>query len=178
MQDQEVAQKIGHLHELMNNPARKEGTVLRIFHDLFELTCGGRDLSPSTAEWLSEAASFFLSPQLLRVLFNSRLEVYAFHFAALNFTEVDDVVDDLCNGEVLKSIHSFPPGAFNKLKRELLAPHQQDPPNQTMIETASASETKKTAYNSLIVNFMSGKDSSSVMESLKDLVNDQQFSPT
>jgi len=64
-----------------------------------------------------EAASFFLFPQFLRVLFNPRLEFYALLFAALNLTEVDD----LCYGEVLKSIHSFPPCAVNKFEREILA---------------------------------------------------------
>ena len=125
MQEQEIAQMIAHLTELMNNPSRKEGSVLRIFHELFQITHEGRDLPPLTIEWLSETACSFLSPELLKILFKLRLEIYSFQFAALNFIDIDDVIDDLSNGEILKGIYSFPPGALNRLKRELLGPLNQ-----------------------------------------------------
>ena len=99
-QDQEVAQKIGNLTELMSNPDCNEGSVLRIFHDLFLLTHEGRYLPPQppvTAEWLSGAASFFLSHQLLNVLFKLRLEVYEFQFAALNLR-----LNDSCSASAAK----------------------------------------------------------------------------
>jgi len=172
MQDKEVvAQKINHLKEMMMNPNRNEGSVLRIFYDIFKAADEGCDLVPGTADWLSEAASFFLSPQLLRILFKLRLEVYGFLFAALSFTDIDDVIDDLSNGGVLKGTRSFPPGCFNKLKRELL--------NQPMMERASTSETKKRfneeliEKNKLLVNFLSGNEPN-VMKSLKDLIDDKK----
>jgi len=39
---------------------------------------------------------------------------------ALIFIDIDDVIYDLSNGEILKSVNSLSPGAFNKLKRQLL----------------------------------------------------------
>ncbi len=137
-ENKEVVQKIDHLTRLMNNPNRNEGSVLRIFNDLFQLTREGRDLLPETSEWLSEKAKTFLSPELLMVLMKLRLEIYAFHFASLNFTEVVDVIDDLSNGETLKNIKSFPTGAFNKIKRELLGSLQQNSLNQPPMESASS----------------------------------------
>jgi len=120
MLEKEIADKLTHLTEVMNNSNGNEGNVLRIFHELYLLTREGRDLSPETVDWLNETAITFLSPKLQKVLFDLRLEVYGFKFAALHLIDIDDVIDDLSNGEILKSIHSFPPGAFNKLKRELL----------------------------------------------------------
>jgi len=175
----------------LNNPAgRNEGSVLRLFHDIFQLTHEGRDLPPVTAEWLSEAASLFLSPELVKVLSKLRLEVYGFQFAALNFTDIDDVAEDLSNNEVLKSIQSFPPGAFNKLKRELLGPTQQSSLNESMMMSVSTGSKANISnkeqpngrkneddslYNSLLKSFLSG-NKNKIMESLKYLVNDEQFS--
>jgi len=103
--NKEVEQKIAQLTELINNPSRKKGSVLRVFHNIFRLTHQGDYLTPVKAEWLSDTArTLFLSPELLKVLTKLRLEIYAFHFAALNFINIDDVVDDLSNGEVLMGI--------------------------------------------------------------------------
>jgi len=142
MLEKEIAQKLAHLTVLVNNPSRKEGSILRIFHELFIMTHEGRDLPPDTLDWLNETASLFLSPDLLGLLVKHRLDVYGFMFAALHFTEVDDVIDDLSdkNGEILKGIRSFPPGALIKLKRELLI-------NRTLEQNSKicedyASETK------------------------------------
>jgi len=90
---------------------------LYIFHDIFQLSPGGLHLQPETAQWLNESAGSSLSPQLLDVLTELRLKVYSFKFAALHFTDIDDVIDDLSNGEILKNIQSLPPGVLSKLKR-------------------------------------------------------------
>lgn len=120
MLDKTIAQKLAHLSELTNDPIRKERSVLCIFHELFLMTHEGRDLPPDTLDWLNEAASLFLSPSLFNVLSKLRLTVYGFKFAALHLIDIEDVIDELSNGEILKDIHYLPPGAFNKLKRELL----------------------------------------------------------
>lgn len=122
MLDEKVAQKLVHLRQLMNNSSRKEGNVLLIFHELFLMTHEGRDLSPDTLDWLNDTASLFLSTDLLSILAKHRLDVYAFKFAALHFVTIDDVFHDISNGEIFKNVHYLPPGAFNKLKRELLGP--------------------------------------------------------
>jgi len=191
MHDKEVAQKIVQLTKLLNNPSgRNEESVLRLFHDIFQLTDEGRDLPLETVEWLSKAAIIFLSPELLKVLFKLRFKIYGFQFAALNFIDIDDVVDDLTNGKILKSAQSFPPSDFNKLKLELLGQIQPNSLNESMMESAStASETKiinreqpvgkknedESLYNSLLKSFLF-KNKENVMESLKYLVNDEQFS--
>ncbi len=191
MLDQEIVKMIAHLTELMNSPSRKEGSVLRIFHELFQLTHQGRDLPPLTIEWLSETACAFLSPELMKILFKLRLEIYSFQFAALNFIDIDDVIDDLTNGEILKSIYSLPPGAFNKFKRELLGSNQQISLNKSMMESSAstAPETKiinkeqpegkenedDSLHNALLKSLSSG-NKGNIMESLKYLVNDEHFS--
>lgn len=101
-----VAQKILHLRDFLNTPGQNEGSVLRLFHDLFKLTHEGRDLSPENLDWLNETARRFLSPEFSKILFKLRLEVYGFYFAALSFVDIDDVFDDLENGDFLKSITS------------------------------------------------------------------------
>jgi len=130
MPDKAIQQKIAQLTELLNSPDRNEGNVLRIYYELFQLSHEGRDLSLDTVKWLNESASLFLSVKLLNVLTKLRLDVYGFQFAALNFIDIDDVIYDLSDGEVLKSVHSLPPGAFNKLKRQLLSPPPPRPQPQ------------------------------------------------
>jgi len=144
MENKGIDQKIVQLTELMNNPGRNEGTVLRIFHDLFQLTNGSRDLSLETAEWLNKTSMAFFSPELLKVLIKLRLENYAFSFAALNFIDFEDIVDDLSNGEILRNIHSFPVGVYNKLKRELLGSVQLNSPDHSLIQAAYSSTGKTT----------------------------------
>jgi len=137
-ENKEVEQKIVQLTELMNKPSRNEGSVLRIFHNIFQLTHQGDDLSPEKVEWLSETARTFLSAELLKTLIKLRLEIYAFQFAAVSFIDIDDVIDDLSNGDTLKNITSFPPGAFNKLKRELLGSLQQNSLNQPLLMNSAS----------------------------------------
>jgi len=133
-----IGQKILQLTELMNCPGRNSGSVLFIFYDIFQITNQSRDLPPETTEWLSGTARAFLSPELLKVLMKLRLEIYAFHFAALNFLDIDDVIDDLSNDKLLKGIPFFPPGAFNKMKRELQCPiNQQNSLNESIMKLAS-----------------------------------------
>ena len=123
--DKKVASKLAQLIELMNDPGRKEGSVLRIYHELFLLTDQGRDLPSVFLEWLNDHATLFLCPELLRVLFKLRLEMFSFDFVAINLTDIDDVIDDLTYGNILESI--LPAGALVKLKRELLRPLQHSP---------------------------------------------------
>jgi len=130
MLDKKIAQKLAHLRELTNNPSRKEGSELRIFHELFLMTHEGRDLSPDTLDWLNKTASLFFSPDLLNVLSKLHLDVYGFTFAALRLIDIEDVIDELSNGEILKDIQYLPPGAFNKLKRELLPGPQHYSPDR------------------------------------------------
>jgi len=192
MPNREVAdQKIGQLAELMKNPAGNEGAALQVLLDIFQLTHEGRDLSPDTAKWVNQTACLLLSPELRAVLVKLRLDVYGFHFAALNFIDIDDVTDDLSNnGEILKGIHRFPPTAVNRLKRELLAgPHQQNSLNESMMESASPSpgtkkinkeQPDKKEENSLIltpsVNFLPRNERCATLESPKVMVKINQLS--
>jgi len=148
MQNKEVVdQKIGQLAELMKNPSGNEDLASQILLHLFQLTDEGRELSPDTTKLVKKAACFILSPELRAVLVKLRLGFFIFHFAALSLTDIVDVTDDLSDScEILKGIHSFPPGAVNKLKRELLGPHQQNSLNKSSMVSASPSpsEIKKT----------------------------------
>ena len=146
--DEVVDQKIRQLSELMKNPGGNEGAALRILHDLFQLTDEGRLLSPDNSEWVSKTACIILPPDLRAVLVKLKLDGYSFHFAALSFTDIEDVIDDLANnGEILKSVKSFPPAVFNKLKRELLGPRFQNSFNNSMMESTSSSPEAKKVIN-------------------------------
>lgn len=57
-------QNIAQLTEMLNNPNRKDGNVLRVYYELFQLSNEGRDLSVEIVSWLNEIASLFLSPRL------------------------------------------------------------------------------------------------------------------
>lgn len=109
---------------------------MRIFHELFLMTHEGRDLSPDTLAWLNKTASLLFSPDLLDVLSKLHLDVYGFTFAALRLIDIEDVIDDISNGDILKNIHNLPPGAFNKLKRELILRPQQYSPERISRYTA------------------------------------------
>jgi len=106
-------------------------------------------LSPETTEWLSKTACLFISPELQTVLVKLSLDIYGFHFVALNLTGIDDVIDDLFNDEeILRSIDSLPLGAINKLRRELLGQQQQNFQIQPTVEIASATGVHQTNKNS------------------------------
>ena len=126
MSEKAVEEKIAALTQLMQNQDWKDWGMLlqrRILHDIFQLTNEGRELSHPTEEQLNEISSVFFSAQLLKVLTKLRLEVYGFKFAALNFIDIDDVIDDLSHdNSILYSI--IPHGLFSKLKRELLGQTQ------------------------------------------------------
>ena len=103
------------------------------------------DLQPETAQWLNETASAFLSPQLLNVLTELHLEVYRFKFASLHFTHINDVIDDLSNGEILKSTQNLPPGVLRKLKQHLLGPPQQN--SQQSLPTVETTLRQQSSRN-------------------------------
>lgn len=172
MSDKVVEEKLAVLTQLLQNPDREDGSILRIFHVLFQLSHEGRDLPPQTIERLSQIAGPFLSAQLLQVLTKVRLEVYSFQFAALDFIEIEDVINDLTSNDSLLS-NIVPRGSFNRLKRELL----ELSPNQSTMDPASATlktEARAALYNSLLESLSSG-DKVRVMTSLRALVNDQHF---
>lgn len=125
--NEEIDQKIHYLKDLISkDPDQNAGSILRVINELFQLNKKGINMSPETMDFLNESARKVISPTLNKTLSKLRLEGYGFIFAAMNFVDLEDVLDDLSNGgEILKSISSFPPGAFNKLKRELLGSTNQ-----------------------------------------------------
>ena len=147
----EIAQqKMDHLRQLLENPEQNKPAVLQTFHDLFQLTHEGRNLSPESAEWLNQTSVLFLSTKLRDVLVKHSLQVYSFQLAALSLTDVDDVIDDLSNnGEILRSIRSFPLGAINKLKRELIigGTQQQKSSSQVKLEAVPVEEMETNNNN-------------------------------
>ncbi len=92
MEEKVIEQKIARLKELLINPDQNEASVLSTFHDLFQLSHEGRDLSPEDAEWLNKTACFFHSLELYAVLIKYRLQVHGFQLTALSLTDVDDVM--------------------------------------------------------------------------------------
>jgi len=194
MQSKEaVDQKIVQLAKLIKNPTGNKGAVLKILHDIFQVSHQGRDLSPEHDEVLKKLACLLLSPELRAVLVKLHLDVYGFHFAALSLTDIVDVTDDLSNnGEILKGIHVFPLGAVNKLKRELLGPEQQNSLNNSMMVSSAAPspETKKVNQEQLLnenkkegnfplpsfVNFPSPSKRKSVAESPRKPATTNQLS--
>jgi len=75
-------------------------------------------LKPETINLLNRAADNFISDELMNLLGNCLLKKYSFYFVAHHFFNVEDVIEDVSNGDVLKKV--LPTGGFNKLKKELI----------------------------------------------------------
>lgn len=122
MSSEETEPKILYLKEMIHKGSdQNKGRILRTISELFQLNQKGGNFSPETVDFINESANQVLSPELKTKLSKLRLDGYAFLFAAMNFVDIEDVIDDISNGgDILKSNPCFPPGAFSKLKRELL----------------------------------------------------------
>lgn len=112
--------KIAQLTELLKKPDRNRYNILRIFHEIFELSQQAHEIPVSTLELLNKIAGHFISSQLGSVLSKLQLEGHQFLFASLNLLSIEDVITSLSNVDIIKHFHSFPPGALNLLESELL----------------------------------------------------------
>ena len=134
-------QKIARLTELLLSPNQNNQSLLRIFQEIFQLSHGGRDLESETLDTLNQIAGLLLSTDLKEVLEKLNLQSYNFQFVALNLINIEDIINDLSNGHILKHIRSFPPDALNRLNRELLEPTQLNLPNDPIKHSADLSSS-------------------------------------
>ena len=71
----------------------------------------------NAVRFLNKSAALLLSPELVTILKKHRTDAYSYILVANNLLDLEDVKDDLCNGNVLTD--NIPPITCRKLKAEL-----------------------------------------------------------
>lgn len=126
--DKSLQERTVHLETLLKNVEKNRDDILwsirgltPIENNTLSLQAESNSifsLKPETIDLLNRAADKFISAELTNLLENNSLKKYSFYFVAHHFFNVEDVMEDVINGEVLKK--TLPTGSFNKLKNELI----------------------------------------------------------
>jgi hypothetical protein len=109
-----IAEKEG-LDNLYRNPQPNASLIIRIHQNLMK----DKILAPSTEviQFLNENAVQLLGPEVVDILTNNRLEAYRSVLVANNLVTLEDVKEDLLNGDVLVNV--IPANTLRKLKNQL-----------------------------------------------------------
>lgn len=127
--DNSLQEKTVHLETLLENIEKNRDDILWSIRGLTPIDENVSlsaefnsiySLKPETIDLLNRAADIFISVELMNLLENNSLKKYAFFFVAHHFFKVEDVMEDVSNGGVLKK--NLPTGSFNKLKKEIVHP--------------------------------------------------------
>jgi hypothetical protein len=103
------------LDNLYRNPQPNASLIIRIHQNLMK----DKILAPSTEviQFLNENAVQLLGPEVVDILTNNRLEAYRSVLVANNLVTLEDVKEDLLNGDVLVNV--IPANTLRKLKNQL-----------------------------------------------------------
>lgn len=119
-----LQERTAHLETLLTNIEKNRDDILWSIRGLTSIdqnTTSSPEcilsLKPETINLLNRAADNFVSTELKNLMENCSLKKYSFYFVAHHFFDIEDVIEDVCNGDVLKK--TLPTGGFNKLKKEL-----------------------------------------------------------
>jgi hypothetical protein len=109
-----IAEKEG-LDNLYRNPQPNASLIIRIHQNLMK----DKILAPSTEviQFLNENAVQLLGPEVVDILTNNRLEAYRSVLVANNLVTLEEVKEDLLNGDVLVNV--IPANTLRKLKNQL-----------------------------------------------------------
>jgi GTP-binding protein EngB required for normal cell division len=102
------------LEELFRSPKGNESEIMRIY---YTLTKTGGSHASNIIPILNQKAVHLLSPQVVDMLNKFRLDAYGYLLVAHNMWVLEDIKDDLLNGEVLAN--AIPPNTIRKLKTQL-----------------------------------------------------------
>ncbi len=137
-------QEIQRLKTLFKNVDDNESEIIRVYYNLVK----DRNCDSNVVHFLNHAAAQLLSPRLTIVLKKHRLEAFSYILVANNLLNLEDVKDDLLNGNALMT--NTPSNTIRKLKAELglaapsVQPSTQQPVYQNsshLLQEAAANET-------------------------------------
>jgi hypothetical protein len=102
------------LEELLRNPKGNESEIIRIYYTITKM--GDSDAS-NVIPILNQKAILVLSPEVVDILKKFRLDAFGYLLVAHNMLDLEDIKDDLLNGDVLAN--ATPPNTIRKLKTQL-----------------------------------------------------------
>nr|CAH0106881.1 unnamed protein product [Daphnia galeata] len=106
--------EIERLERLFGNPKGNVSEIMRIYYTITKT--GGSDTS-NVIPILNIKAVHLLSPEVVDILNKCRLDAYGYLLVANNMLDLEDIKDDLLNGDVLAN--ATPPNTIRKLKTQL-----------------------------------------------------------
>ncbi|XP_057368807.1 uncharacterized protein LOC130689885 [Daphnia carinata] len=102
------------LEGLMNDPKANRSEIIHIY---FIIVKEGTSAVSSAMPLLKDSAVHLLSPELMKILEKHELDAFSYILVANKLLNVDDVKEELENGDALTG--HVPPNAIRKLKAEL-----------------------------------------------------------
>lgn len=119
-----IQETISKLNALLEDPEKNKEDILWLITGLapkyHDASASIPTLEQELINALNRSAKIFISPELSKMLDSLLLKKYSFVFAAHHFFDVQDVLDDLEKGQVLKN--GIPAGSFNRLKKKVMLP--------------------------------------------------------
>ncbi|XP_057368811.1 uncharacterized protein LOC130689886 [Daphnia carinata] len=110
----DVDKEVVRLERLMKDSQANMSEIINIY---FNIVKEGTSAVSSALPFLKDSAVRLLFPELMEILKKHRLDAFSYILVANNLLDVDDVKDELENGDALTS--HVPPNAIRKLKAEL-----------------------------------------------------------
>jgi GTP-binding protein EngB required for normal cell division len=101
------------LGQLFENARDNASEIVRIYFTII----GHKDFESSNLIYLNQKAVLLLSPEVVYVLKKTRLDAFSYLLVANNLLDLEDVKEDLLNGDVLAK--ATPSNSIRRLKSEL-----------------------------------------------------------
>ncbi|XP_046463270.1 uncharacterized protein LOC124209368 [Daphnia pulex] len=103
------------LGQLFENARDNASEIVRIYFTMI----GHKDFQSSNLIYLNQKAVLLLSTEVVDVLKNNRLDAFSYLLVANNLLDLEDVKEDLLNGDVLVKAKATPSNSIRRLKAEL-----------------------------------------------------------
>ncbi len=109
-----IQQEVQRLEKLFKDPNGNLNEIIRVYYNI------SKDNSPEASNavpFLNQSAVDLMSPELTNILKNHRLNSFSYILVANNLMNLEDVKDDLLNGDVL--MDNIPPNTIRRLRADL-----------------------------------------------------------
>jgi len=111
--DNDISKQLEYLTSLLDDPESNKGKILYCISSIYPAS-----MTQETIDLLNKSASLVMSADLISVLKGLYIEEYCALFASKRLLEIEDVQEDLLNGDVIKT-SSIPAIVVNKLKSKV-----------------------------------------------------------
>lgn len=111
--DNDISKQLEYLTSLLDDPESNKGKILYCISSLYSAS-----MTQETIDLLNKSASLVMSADLISILKGLYIEEYCALFASKRLLEIEDVKEDLLNGDVIKT-SSIPAIVVNKLKSKV-----------------------------------------------------------